>query len=204
MTENQRPYQVAIGGQQEPIEHPEFEKVLQTFVGLGIVPNYTTNGVLFDAKAVDLTKKYCGGVAITLHPHLEEHWRAAIELALANNIRTNLHYIVSDTQSVAKLQQLYKEYNGRVDYFVLLPHMNVGFAAKNPKTIDYAALEVWLDEIHSFANIAFGANFYSFLTPLRKWDVSLYPPEILSKYLVCDENMRLFNSSFDVKPATNK
>jgi len=79
MSEIQRPYQVAIGGQQEPLEHPEFENVLKTFTDLGIVPNYTTNGVLFDENAVKLTEKYCGGIAITLHPHLEKYWRKAIE-----------------------------------------------------------------------------------------------------------------------------
>lgn len=199
MTDNQRPYQVAIGGQQEPLEHPEFVEVLKAFVELGIVPNYTTNGVLFNDAAVELTKKYCGGVAITLHPHLEEHWRKAIELAVENKLRTNIHFIVSDTESVENLKKLYAQYNGRIDYFVLLPHMNVGFAAKNPKAIDYTNLEAWLDKIHSFANIAFGANFYQFLKPLKKWDVSLYPPEILSKYLVCDDQMNLYNNSFEMK-----
>lgn len=200
MTFQQRPYQVAIGGQQEPLEHPEFEAVLQTFTELGIVPNFTTNGVLFNDWAVGLTKKYCGGVAITLHPHLEEHWRTAIELAVANKLKTNIHYIVSDSKSIDKLKDLFNQYNGRVDYFVLLPHMNVGFASKNPKIIDYKKLENWLDQIHSFANIAFGANFYEFLKPLKKWDVSLYPPEILSKYLVCDVKMSLYNNSFDMTP----
>ena len=203
MTENQRPYQVAIGGQQEPLEHPEFESVLKAFVQLGIVPNYTTNGVLFNDEAVRLTKEYCGGVAITLHPHLENSWRQAIELAVANKLRTNIHYIVSDTVSIDALKKLYEEYNGRVDYFVLLPYMNVGFAEKRPKIIDYASLEEWLDKIHSFANIAFGANFYGFLKPLKKWDVSLYPPEILSKYLVCDDNMGLYNNSFDMLPKSD-
>jgi hypothetical protein len=200
MTENQRPFQVAIGGQQEPLEHPEFEAVLRAFSDLEIVPNYTTNGVLFNDDAVALTKKYCGGVAITMHPHLEKHWRQAIDRSVANKIRTNIHFIVSDAASVEVLKKLYAEYNGKVDYFVLLPHMNVGFAEKNPKTIDYAGLEVWLDQIHSFANIAFGANFYNFLTPLKKWDVSLYPPEILSKYLVCDDRMGLYNNSFEMRP----
>lgn len=202
MMENQRPYQVAIGGSGEPLEHPEFENVLKAFSDMEIVPNYTTNGVLFNDNAVALTKKYCGGVAITTHPHLEKHWRQAIERSVANKIRTNIHFIVSNAASVEVLKELYAEYNGKVDYFVLLPHMNVGFAEKNPKTIDYAGLEVWLDQIHSFANIAFGANFYNFLTPLKKWDVSLYPPELLSKYLVCDDHMGLYNNSFEMKPVT--
>ena len=204
MTPNQRPYQVAIGGQQEPLEHPEFQGVLKAFRDLDIVPNYTTNGVLFDNAAVALTKEYCGGVAITMHPHLEEHWRKAIELATSNGLKTNIHFIVNDEESVTLLEKLYKEYNGKVDYFVLLPHMNVGFAAKNPKEIAYGRMEKWLDKVYDYANIAFGANFYEFLRPLKKWNVSLYPPEILSKYLVCDDGMRLYNNSFEMKPVTTR
>ena len=114
----------------------------------------------------------------------------------------HIHFIVSDIQSVELLKMLYEEYNGRVDYFVLLPYMNVGFASKQPKSIAYQQLESWLDEIHEYGNIAFGANFYNFLTPLKKWDVSLYPPEILSKYLVCDDKMGLYNNSFDMRLTT--
>ncbi len=199
MTENQRPFQVAIGGQQEPLEHPEIEGALQALKKLGIVPNFTTNGVLFNDNAVRLAKEYCGGVAITMHPHLESFWRDAIELSLNNGIKTNIHFVVSDEDSVKRLENEYTKYNGRVDYFVLLPHMNVGFAEKNPKIIAYDAMEKWLDKVNDFANIAFGANFYKFLQPLKKWDVSLYPPEILSKYLVMDDSMTIYNNSFEMK-----
>lgn len=202
MTENQRPFQVAIGGQQEPLEHPEFEEALKTLKSLNIVPNYTTNGVLFDDAAVKLTQQYCGGVAITMHPHLEEHWRQAIERAAAAQLKTNIHFIVSDEASVDQLIKLYDEYIDKIDYFVLLPHMNVGYATKNPKMIAYEKMEKWLDTVHNYANIAFGANFYKFLKPLKKWDVSLYPPEILSKYLVMDDSMTLMNNSFEMKPVT--
>jgi len=139
-------------------------------------------------------------VVLLLHYILT--WKSIGARQLNNKLRTNIHYVVSDTESVEKLRGLYQEYNGRIDYFVLLPHMNVGFASKNPKTIDYTSLEKWLDEIHSFANIAFGANFYKFLTPLKKWDVSLYPPEIMSKYLVCDDFMKLYKSSFELQITT--
>ena len=199
MTENQRPFQVAIGGEQEPLEHPEFWKAVEALKELDIVPNYTTNGVPFNDEVVEMTKKYCGGVAITMHPHLETHWRKAIDLATKNKLKTNIHFIVSDEESVDKLINLYNEYNGKIDYFVLLPHMNVGFAEKNPKTIAYDKMEKWLDTVHDFANIAFGANFYKFLKPLKKWDVSLYPPEILSKYLIMDDEMGLYNNSFEKK-----
>lgn len=194
---NQRPFQVAIGGQQEPLEHPEFWDAVKTLKDLDIVPNYTTNGVLFDDKAAELTKEYCGGVAITLHPHLEVYWKEAINTAIKHNIKTNLHFVVSDKDSIIELNEIYSTYGGLVDYFVLLPHMNVGYAEKNPKKIDYESLENWLDKTDP-KNIAFGANFYEFLNKTKKWDVSLYPPEILSKYLVLD-NMKLYNSSFELE-----
>ena len=199
MTENQRPVQVAVGGQQEPLGHPDFWNGIEALSNLGIVPNYTTNGVLFNESIIERTKKYCGGIAITMHPHLEEHWRKAIDLSILHKIKTNVHFIVSDEPSIDNLIKLYKEYNGKIEYFVLLPHMNVGFAAKNPKTIAYDKMEKFLDGVHSFANIAFGANFYKFLEPLKKWDVSLYPPEIMSKYLVLDDDMALYNNSFEMK-----
>jgi sulfatase maturation enzyme AslB (radical SAM superfamily) len=198
MDSNQRPFQVAIGGQQEPLEHPEFWLAVKTLKELDIVPNYTTNGVLFDDEVAELTKKYCGGVAITLHPHLEVHWKKAIDVAQKHNIKTNIHYVVSDENSITKLEETYYVYGNLVDYFVLLPHMNVGYAEKDPKKIDYKNLELWLDKTKP-TNIAFGANFYEFLNTTKKWDVSLYTPEILSKYLVLDDNMKLYKSSFELE-----
>lgn len=196
MTENERPFQVAIGGGQEPLAHPEFAEALKAFSELGIVPNYTTNGVLFDDKVVELTKKYCGGIAITCHPHLEQHWRKALALAIQNKLRINIHLMISDTQSIERGRKIFDEYKDQVDYFVLLPRMNVGYAAKNPKQIDYDTLEKWVDEIYKTNKVAFGANFFEFLKKAKKWDIAIYPPEIFSKYLVCDDNMSIYRNSF--------
>ena len=85
-----------------------------------------------------------------------------------------------------------------VDYFVLLPYMNVGHAANNPRQIDYNRLEQWVDAIFKAGRLAFGANFYSFLKKHhKKYDVSIYPPEIMSKYLILDDDMILCNNSFE-------
>lgn len=199
MDKNQRPFQVAIGGGGEPLEHPEFEHVLQTFVKLGIVPNYTTNGMLFNEKIAKITKKYCGGVAITLHPHLQKYWIPAIELALQYKIKVNCHVIISDKNSIEYLDFWYNKYNGKIDYFVLLPYMNVGYAAKFKQNIDYNVLKKWVDRYYKNQNIAFGVNFFEFLKLYPQWQVSLYPPEIFSKYLECDDNMTLYNNSFEKK-----
>jgi hypothetical protein len=162
----------------------------------------TTNGVLVNDTTVQMVKKYCGGIAVTMHPHLEHAWKPAIELFLKHKVRTNVHIIISDEKSVEFLNKWYPVYNGRIDYFVLLPYMNVGFAAKRPKTIAEQAIAGFLDKNFKNSNIAMGANFYKFLCDNRKWNVSLYPPEILSKYLVMDDKMGLYNNSFEMRPVT--
>jgi sulfatase maturation enzyme AslB (radical SAM superfamily) len=197
MTLNQRAFQVAIGGSGEATVHPKFIEVLETFSKLEIVPNYTTNAMHLSDKVIEATKKYCGGVAISLHPHLEKIWRKGIKTLINNRIKTNIHIIISDKDSIDYLERLYNEYNNRIDYFVLLPYMNFGFGGGvNSKEIDYDYLEKFLDKIAHYGNIAFGSNFYKFLQRIKKYNVSLYPPEILSKYLIMDDDMKLYNNSF--------
>ena len=52
-----------------------------------------------------------------------------------------------------------------------------------------------LKELHDISDVAFGAKFFPYL---QKSDlkVSLYEPEIMSKFLRLDD-MKLFGSSFD-------
>jgi MoaA/NifB/PqqE/SkfB family radical SAM enzyme len=200
MSLNQRPYQTAIGGESEPLEHPDFWDFCKTLLDLGIVPNFTTNGVLVSDKIIPKIKELCGGVAITYHEHLEKFFFRGLDILIKHGIKTNIHFIISDKKSIALFADLYEQYQSKIDYFVLLPYMNVGFAADNPKTIDYDYLEKVLDDIYTNGDIAFGANFYEFLKERgQKYDVSLYPPEIMSKYLIMNDDMKIYNNSFDCK-----
>ncbi len=67
MSVNQRPFQIAIGGG-EPTLHPQFLKLLEVSSRLGIVPNYTTNGMFTEERnresIISSTKLFCGGVAV--------------------------------------------------------------------------------------------------------------------------------------------
>jgi organic radical activating enzyme len=202
MTENQRPFQVALGGG-EPTSHPEFVEVLKAFHELGIEPNYTTNGMWatniefkIDEPEIELlsaTQKYCGGVAVSCHPHLKSYWEHAALLYHAYKIKLNFHIIISDKKSVDEFVTIYDKWKDKVDYFVLLPYGNQGRA--ETKEIDWEYLVSKLPEDQQ--KLAFGANFYPYLL---KGDhcikVSLYEPEIMSKYLDA-KDMNLYTSSFN-------
>lgn len=195
---DQQVYQIAYGGG-EPTSHPEFAEVLRvTKEEFDITPNYTTNGMFIDTpqwfEVVEATKKYAGGVAISCHPHLKSQWSVAANLFIANKIRLNFHNIISDKESIDAFLEIFKEWKDRVEYFVLLPYGNVGRAV--PKEIDWDYfVKVFPKE--NKEQIAFGANFYPYL--LRgelDVKVSLYEPEIMSKFITLEGTGAMYKSSF--------
>ncbi len=198
MSDNEKPFQVAIGGG-EPTEHPEFIDILQTFYEIGITPNYTTNGMFSDdsklsKQIIEATKKYCGGVAVSCHPHLYDHWTKATQLFFMNDIKLNLHIIISDSHSADYFRSIYNEWKEKVDHFVLLPYGSQGRAKE--REINWEYLCSIMPE--NTSQIAFGAGFHPYLLNKdthNQFDVSLYEPESLSKFLDL-ETMKVYPSSF--------
>ena len=199
-TRNQLPFQIAFGGG-EPTTHPEFVSLLETCVAMGIVPNYTTNGMWTDwdsgpaLKILDATQKLCGGVAVSTHPHLERQWRAATNLYLENGIHTNLHVILGDRASIDRFAKIYDEFTGKVKYFILLP-----LSAQGRATEEFSDWEYFTSKISgSPKDIGFGANFFPFLVKDKnRFSVSLYEPESMSAYLDL-ETGKVFKSSFSTE-----
>jgi organic radical activating enzyme len=196
MTENQRPFQIAYGGG-EPTEHPEFLDILKLTYDLDITPNYTTNGSFIFSenkdKIIEYTKKYCGGVAVSCHEHLNDIWTKAANLFIDNGIKTNFHIIISDKDSIDRFIGIYNEWKYKIDYFVLLPQINKG--RSKDAIIDWEYLKSVLPE--NKEQIAFGANFYPYLKDYDDIGCDLYEPEIMSKFLDL-KDMRLYGSSFEL------
>lgn len=197
MTQNQKPFQIAFGGG-EPTGHPEFIELMLECYNMGIMPNYTTNGMWVDYTKFDkmqlltVTKKFCGGVAVSTHPHLERYWKEATNIYIDKEIFTNLHIIIGDKKSIDDFSKVYNEFKGKVKYFVLLPLTAQGRAKSS--FVDWEYFKNSVDG--SPDDIAFGANFYPYLCEDRsRFKVSLYEPEIMSGYLDL-ENMRVYKSSF--------
>lgn len=192
---NEMPFQIAFGGG-EPTSHPQFGELMKKSFDMGIIPNYTTNGMWIEEPyandIIEVTKKWCGGVAVSTHPHLKIFWKLAVEKYLENNIFTNLHVIIGDQKSVDEFMDVYKEYHGRVKYFVLLPLTAQGRAKESH--IDWEYIKKALPK--DCSDIAFGANFYPYLQKSTdRFKVSLYEPECMSAYLDLSD-MRVYKSSF--------
>lgn len=203
LDDNLKPFQVAIGGAGEPTIHPEFIDFIRTVNELGIMPNYTTNGMHLTSEIIDATAAYCGGVALSYHPHIANvFFRTALTDLQSINTKLNIHVIIGEAGSVDRFWKLYSELTG-IDYFVLLPYQAVGRA----KTIDVE--KEWQSLFESLAkanisNIAFGALFYEYLKEHNIKDiidVNIYEPEVFSGYRIFDNFYKVLRkSSFNPQP----
>jgi hypothetical protein len=196
-----RPFQVACGGGGEPTLHPEFPKAMQIFSELGIMPNYTTNGMHLTEGVLEATKEFCGGVAISTHKHLK--WAKAVDILLSHKIRVNLHVIIGEPGS-SEVVKMYYDAFPEIETIVLLPYQAAGRGG-------IISDQILFDEWSKCANVvnslngdrfAFGALFYPFIlkNPDLFEDVNVYEPEMFSGYLMLDENPVLRRSSYDLTP----
>ena len=78
VTLTEKPFQIAIGSEGESTETPNICEILETVYTTGVVPNYTSNGVILSYydkpnteyyelanKILDYTRRFVGGVAIS-------------------------------------------------------------------------------------------------------------------------------------------
>lgn len=178
MSENERPFQVALPGSGEGYLHPDFIQILLTFDELGITPNYTTNGMWVDEDQeyinwlMDVTKDVCGGVAVTCHPHLMRYWEEALMILKERGIKTNVHFVISDEDSIDYFIYEFSQWQDFFDSAVLLPYGVQGHAKKEKEI----AWDYLMDNIPDTEKISFGANFYPYIVndKSEKLNLSLY------------------------------
>ena len=206
MSDNDKPFQIAIGSEGEPTIHPKFIHFIEAVYSMNIVPNYTTNGITianddnFSELLLDRTELYCGGVAVSANTwceQIDKFWRKAVNKLSQRDININIHYIIKDKESVDEFIKIYNEYEDKVLYFVLLPLMDSG---RSTEKCSEEAFEYLLTFDLDFNKIAFGAHFYEALQNQDKIKCWLYPPESLSKNLVLDDPIKITASSFHKDP----
>jgi len=86
--------QVALGGRGNPNKHENFLQVVAHCRNNNVVPSYTTSGIDLTQKEVEITKEYCGAVAISMHSK-DYTWRA-IKMFTEAGCLTNIHYVLSE------------------------------------------------------------------------------------------------------------
>lgn len=204
LPENERPFQIAIGGAGESTIHPQWINFVKKVKELGIVPNYTTNGMHLSEDILKATEEYCGGVAVSYHPHIKHIFNQAITKLSKIKTKLNVHIILGSKESFLDLQSIYETYKDVVDYFVILPYQAVG----RGKEIE--TNEVWKETFEWISSkpelrqkqFAFGALFYNWLLQNKiSLKMDIYEPEMFSGYRIFDESyLTLRRSSYDLRP----
>lgn len=86
--------QIALGGG-NPNQHPQFIKILKMIRSNDIVPSYTTNGVGLTEDILRATKEYCGAMALSIYPPVQDNTISLIKYITEKEIKLNLHIILS-------------------------------------------------------------------------------------------------------------
>jgi MoaA/NifB/PqqE/SkfB family radical SAM enzyme len=199
---NDRPFQIAIGGAGEPTLHPQFVDFVKHVRSIGIVPNYTTNGMHITDEILKATEDYCGGVALSWHPHIFKVFENAANELREINTKLNFHIIVGSDDSLKHLETLYEKYKDDVDYFVILPYQAAGRGKVIETEENWRKVFQWISEkpYNRQKQFAFGALFYDFLIknniPL---EMSIYNPDVYSGYRMLNNNFKiLYQSSYNL------
>ena len=208
MSMNQKPFQIAVGGG-EPTLHPDFSTIMNTIRTENVSPTYTTNGMFIQEsngkEILESTKEYCEGVAVTCHPHLHTIWTPAVKAFIHLGIFTSLHILIHNYDSIRYFSDIFYEYKDIVNYFVLLPMVASGRATDkfipSPYTMCTDLNKCIKGLLYGTndrykSKLAFGAKFYPYMEYFDNLDVSLYEPEIMSKYIDM-KTWYVYRSSFD-------
>lgn len=202
----EKPFQIAIGSTGEPTIHPDFCLFLAVVHNTGVVPNYTTNGIVIASdtklseRILDYTEKYCGGVAVSLsNPKLYNQAVRAINKLINRDIHVMIHHIISDMESVDRFVTATELWGDSIRYHVLLPLMPSGRSTKGLEPLVFEYLEAIISE-KNISNVAFGAHFVESLKN-SKLKTSLYEPEAFSSNVILTKDkVQITPSSFDLKP----
>lgn len=86
-------FQIAIGGG-EPLEHPDFLKIINETFKRGIIPNFTTNGIHLTPEICKKIKGKVGAVALSA-TSVNDILTEKVDLLMNESIRVNIHYVLS-------------------------------------------------------------------------------------------------------------
>lgn len=99
-------FQFALGGRGDVDQHENFEDIVKYCRENNIVPNFTSSGLGFTDEIVDICKKYCGAVAISMYSRLDN---IVPELVVRKSNKGNIYKDVEDIPVKFTFGNLYDE-----------------------------------------------------------------------------------------------
>lgn len=136
-------FQFALGGRGDPELHENIEEILTYSRANNIVPNITTSGFMLTKEKAKLIKKYCGAAAVSWYRN--DYTQSAIEMFLAEGIKTNIHFVL-DNNSIDEAIDILQEKKlpkgiNRIIFLLFKPvGQGSGSAAltiNNPKVMEF-------------------------------------------------------------------
>jgi radical SAM protein with 4Fe4S-binding SPASM domain len=133
-------YQLALGGRGDVNKHEQFRDIVAYCRENNIVPNYTTSGLELTDEEVQITKEFCGAVAVSWYR--QEHTYRAIQMFLDAQIKTNIHYVLGNNsidEAIDKLNN--NNFPKGINAVIFLLHKPVGLG-KEDNVLDVNDLKV--------------------------------------------------------------
>lgn len=127
-------FSVALGGRGDVNKHEDFEEILKASRKRLIIPNYTTSGLELTEREVEITKKYCGAVAVSWYRQM--HTYNAISMFLKAKVKTNIHYVLGKNSIdealtiLDNVDDFAKTFKG-LNAIIFLLHKPIGLGKEN-------------------------------------------------------------------------
>ena len=122
-------FQLALGGCGDVDQHENFEEILSYCREKGIIPNFTSSGLGFTPKIVDICKKYCGAVAISWYR--SPYTIRALEMLVEAGIITNIHYVLGNNSIDEAIDRLKNNsFPKGITNVIFLMHKPVGLGTE--------------------------------------------------------------------------
>ena len=86
--------QIALGGAGDVDTHENFEELLMLTRQYGMVPNFTTSGIMMTPEKARICREYCGAVAVS--EHNADYTDKALNMLLDAGVKTSIHYVLGN------------------------------------------------------------------------------------------------------------
>jgi radical SAM protein with 4Fe4S-binding SPASM domain len=128
-------FQLALGGRGDVNKHENFKRLVSYCKQNNIIPNYTTSGLDLTDREVEITKEFCGAVAVS--EYNQPHTRRAIKKFVNAGVTTNIHYVLSNNSIDDAINKLKNNgFDDGINAVIFLLHKPVGLGSQD-NVLDY-------------------------------------------------------------------